>query len=83
MRLLRKHTPIVNPVSDHVFATGFNGALKPHDCLVDPMVVTCWIDLRLVTTDRRLDDALLALIHYVVSPRFNQASVTTLSIMCT
>jgi hypothetical protein len=56
--VLRKHTPIVNLVGDHVFATGFDGALEPYDCLVDPIVVVRWIALRLLTTDRRLCDAL-------------------------
>jgi hypothetical protein len=80
MCLVRNYTPVANLVSDHVFATGFDGALKPYDGLVDPMVVPCWIGLRPLTTDRSLGDALVALIHYFAdSPRSDHASVMALS----
>jgi hypothetical protein len=62
---LRDHAPGVNLVSDRVFVTGFGGALKPYDGLVDPIVVTRRIGLGLLTTDRSLDQTLFAPIHHV------------------
>lgn len=63
--------------------TGADGALKPYDSLIDPVVVTRRIDLCLLTTDRSLNQALLALIHHVAGRLgANQASVTALSTMC-
>lgn len=40
----------MNFVSGHVFATGVDGALMPYDCFVDPVVMTCWILVRVLTT---------------------------------
>jgi hypothetical protein len=80
---LRDHAPGVNLVSDRVFVTGFGGALKPYDGLVDPIVVTRRIGLGLLTTDGCLGYALLAPIHHVSGHLgSNQASVTTLSMRC-
>jgi hypothetical protein len=39
MYLLRDQAPVVNLVSDGVFVTRGDGALKPSDSLVDPIVV--------------------------------------------
>jgi hypothetical protein len=64
-------------------ATGFDGALKPHDCLVDPAVMARRIGLGFLTTDRSLDYALLALMHHVADRLgSNQATVTALSMTC-
>ena len=69
-------------VTDSVFVAGFDGALMPCDCLVDPVVMACWIPLRVPATGRRFGDALLALIHQVTSPpRPSHASVTALSMV--
>lgn len=40
----------MNFVSGHVFAAGVDGALMPYDCFVDPVVMTCWILVRVLTT---------------------------------
>jgi hypothetical protein len=82
-RLFRYHAPIMNFVSGRVFATGVDGALMPYDCFVDPVVMTCWIPVRVLTTGGRFGDALVAPIHQATSPpRSNHASVTALSMMC-
>jgi hypothetical protein len=83
MHLLRDHDPLLNLVSDNAFSAGADGALKPYDSLIDPMVVMRRIGLCLLTTDRSLNQALLSLIHHV-SGRLgsNHASVTALSMMC-
>jgi hypothetical protein len=43
--------PVANLVSDGVFVTSGDGALKPSDSLVDPIVVMRRIGLCFVTTD--------------------------------
>ena len=69
-------------MSDPVTATGLDGTLKPYDRAVDPIVVTHRIGFGLLTTDRSLDQALFAPIHYVTDRLgLSQASVTALSIM--
>jgi hypothetical protein len=55
MYLLRDHVPVLNLVSDSAFLTGADGALKPYDSLIDPMVVIRRIGLCLLTTDRSLN----------------------------
>jgi hypothetical protein len=45
MRWLRNHVSVANLMSDRVSVTGLDGALKPHDRLVDPIVVTHRIGL--------------------------------------
>ena len=68
---------------DSVFVSGFDGVSMPCDCLVDPVVMTCRIPVRVLTTDRCIGDALLALIHQAINPpRSSHASVTALSMMC-
>ena len=83
MYLLGDHAPVLNQVSDGASSAGADGALKPYDSLIDPMVVMRRIGLCLLTTDRSSNQALLSLIHHV-SGRLgsNQASVTALSMMC-
>ena len=44
------HAPAMNFVSDSVFVAGFDSALMPCNGLVDPVVMTCWISLRILTT---------------------------------
>jgi hypothetical protein len=74
---------VVNLGSDSVIVTGGDGALMPYDGLVDPIVVTRRIGLGLLATDRRLDEALFALIHHVTDHLgSNQVSVTALSMTC-
>jgi hypothetical protein len=51
MYVLWDQAPGANLVSDGVLVAGGDGALKPSDSLVDPIVVMCWIGLRFVTTD--------------------------------
>ena len=51
MCLFRNQAPVANLVSDGVLVTGGDGALKPSDSLVDPIVVMRWIGLRSLTTD--------------------------------
>jgi hypothetical protein len=53
----------VNFVSDGIFVTRGNGALKPSDGLVDPIVVMRRIGSGFLTTDCGLGYTLLALIH--------------------
>jgi len=83
MYLCRDHASALNLMSDSAFLTADDGALKPYDSLIDPMVVMRRIGLCLLTTDRSSNQALLSLIHHV-SGRLgsNQASVTALSMMC-
>ena len=83
MYLLGAHAPVLNRVADSALFTGADGALKPCDSLIDPIIVMRRIGLRLLTTDRSLSQALLALMHHVTGGLgFNQASVTALSMMC-
>ena len=83
MYLCRDHASALNLMSDSAFLTADDGALKPYDSLIDPVVVMCRFGLRLLTTDRSLNQALFALIrHVAVRPGSNQASVTALSMMC-
>ena len=83
MYLLGDHARVLNLMSDSAFLTAADGALKPYDSLIDPMVVMRRIGLCLLTADRSLNQALLALIrHVAVRLGSNQASVTALSMMC-
>ena len=65
MELLRDQAPTANLMSDSVFVTRRDGALKPSDSLVDPIVVMRWIGSRFLTTDCGLGYTLLALIQHV------------------
>jgi hypothetical protein len=83
MRCLRNHVFVVILVSDRVSVVVLDSALKPHNRLVYPIIVTRRISLGLLATHRSLDQALIALIHQ----RHNRlgsshASVTALSTMC-
>jgi hypothetical protein len=62
---LRDQAPVANLVSDGVFVTHGDGALKPSDSLVDPIVVMRRIGLRFLTTDCGPRYTLLALIHHI------------------
>jgi hypothetical protein len=77
----RASAPARRPALRAVYpATGFDGALKPHDCLVDPVVIARRIRLGFLTTDLSLGYALLALIHHVAGRLgSSQATVTALS----
>ena len=72
----------LNRMSDRVPSTGFDGTLKPHDRLVDPIVVMRRIGFGVLTTDRSLDQALFAPIHHLADRLgLSQLSVTALSMM--
>jgi hypothetical protein len=74
---------IANVVGHRFPASGLNGALKPYDRLINPIIVTPRIGFGPLTADSCLGYALVALIHHVSDHLgFNQASVTVLSIMC-
>lgn len=85
---------MVNLVSNRDFARGDDGALKPKDRFVDPIIVPRRIGVSLLATDRSLDQALFTLIHritrwtnsrgksrhkHVAHLGSNQASLTALS----
>jgi hypothetical protein len=73
---------LLNRMSDRVPSTGLDGTLKPHDRLIDPIVVMRRSGFGLLTTDRSLDQTLFAPIHHFTDRLgFSQISVTALSIM--
>jgi hypothetical protein len=63
--VLWDQAPVANLVSDGVFVTSGDGALKPSDSLVDPIVVMRWIGLCFLTTDCGLGYTLFALIQHI------------------
>jgi hypothetical protein len=80
---LRNHPPVTNVVGHRFAAPGLDGALKPHDGLIYPIITARRIDLGIFTTDGRLGDALVALIHLAAGHLgSSQASVMALSMRC-
>jgi hypothetical protein len=65
VRLFRDHAPVANLVSNRGFGRADDGALKPKDRLVDPIVVPRRIGFSLLATDRSLNQALFTLIHHI------------------
>jgi hypothetical protein len=83
LRGLRNHPSVTNVVGHRFAASGLDGALKPHDSLIYPIITARRIDLGIFTTDGRLGDALVALIHLAAGHLgSSQASVTVLSMRC-
>jgi hypothetical protein len=67
----QNHASIANVIGHRFPASGLDGALKPYDRLIYPVVVTHRISLSFLTTDGCLGYALVTLIHHKFrSPRF-------------
>lgn len=71
----------MNFVSDRAFVARLDGALKPHDRLIYPIIVTRGIGLSLLATGRSLGQTLFPLVHHL-RLGLSQASVTVLSMIC-
>ena len=55
MYLLRDHASVLNLMSHSAFLTAADGALKPYNGLIDPMVVMRRIGFCLLAADRSLN----------------------------